>query len=76
MIEYSVIVRTPQLQLGTTEPNSGEVSEATACALGGIVREVSEDCGKVEGGGWRVLSHDLTRIDRQMIVSFLLCREE
>ena len=29
-----------------------------------------------EGGGWEILSHDLTKLDRHLVVSFLIRRQK
>ena len=74
MGEYSMMVQTMQLQPGMSDATGEEVGKSLAVALGQIVKTVSTASQKLEGGGWEIVSHELTRIDRHLVVSFLLRR--
>lgn len=74
MAECSFMVQTLQLQPGLADATGNEVSEGLASQLQELVQTVNKSSKSFLGGGWEIASHDLTRIDRHLIVSFLLSR--
>ena len=76
MYEYGVIFETANVKpeiLATA--TTDELSQNLAVALGGVMDRVPERMKSFQGGGWEIISHQLTRFDRHLVVSFLLRRQ-
>ena len=76
MREYCTMVQTITLKPGLADATSNEVSQGIAVGLNNIVQKVTKGMQKLQGGGWEMVSHQLTRIDRHLVVSFLLYRDK
>lgn len=75
MFEYGFIVKTVEIRAGLADATSNEVSRMLSIGLVPLARDISNSLPNLPPGGWKVLSHDLTRIDRHLILTFLICRE-
>jgi len=73
--ELGFIVRTVEIRPGLADATTDEVSQMLTTGLYQIVQEVEKSLPSLPPGGWRVLSHNLTRIDRHLILTFLISRE-
>jgi len=75
MYEYCVMFETadvkPEILVTATKD---EFSQNLQVALAGVIHRVSERMKTFQGGGWEIMSHQLTRLDLYLIVSFLLRR--
>jgi hypothetical protein len=75
LLEYGFIVKTVEIRPGLADATSNEVSQMLSSGLGPLAQDISKSLLNLPPGGWRVLSHNLTRIDRHLILTFLICRE-
>jgi len=74
MAEYSTIVTTVDLKPEIYKATSEQVAQAITMSLGNVLRKTSKGIETLGGGGWHILSHQLTTIGDHLIVSFLLRR--
>jgi hypothetical protein len=77
MYEYSMMVKTADLSpeaLATA--NKDELSKGILGALGAAVSELSKGMDTFQGGGWEIISHQLTRFENHLFASFLLRRQK
>ena len=77
MYEYSVMVKTAELNpeaLATATKD--ELSKTIGVALGGAMSELSKGMETFQGGGWEIISHQLTRFEHHLFSSFLLRRQK
>jgi hypothetical protein len=74
--EYSIMVHTIQLKPGIGDATSDEVSQGLTIALAQVIQTVGKAAQSLEGGGWDVISHEITRLDRHVVISFLLSRSK
>ena len=77
MYEYSVMVKTTDLNpevLATATKD--ELSKAILAALGGAISELSKGIDTFQGGGWEIVSHQLTGFEHHLFTSFLLRRQK
>ena len=51
-----------------------EVDNAVLKLLNEILQKTSKGIETFKGGGWDIVSHEITRIERHLVVSFLLRR--
>jgi hypothetical protein len=51
-----------------------EISRELTMRVGNVTNTVSEATRQLEGGDWEIISHDITRIDRHLAISYLLRR--
>ena len=79
--EYSMIVTTGQLNPGAADATAEELSQSVAPQLGSLVQKVGKNLANFPGnapankqGGWEIVSHDITRIDRHLLTTFLIRR--
>jgi len=75
MSEYSMMVQTAELKPGIADMTTNEVSQSLSQAFGQAVSKAAQGANTVAGGGWEILSHEITRLDRHLVVSFLLKRD-
>ena len=73
--EYSFMVQTAELNPGIVDMTTEQVGQGLAVSLMPVVQRASNAIQSLPPGGWEVVSHDLTRIDRHLILSFLLRRQ-
>ena len=77
MYEYSVMVKTADLNPETlATATKDELSKAILVALGGAISELSKGVDTFQGGGWEIISHQLTRFEHHLFASFLLRRQK
>jgi len=74
MAEYAVLATTGELKVGMADASANEVSQSVTVVLNQIVQKAAKGMEKLQGGGWDIVSHEVTRIDRHLVVSFLLRR--
>jgi hypothetical protein len=77
MYEYSMMVKAADLNpeaLATA--NRNELSKGILGALGGAISELSKGMDTFQGGGWEIVSHQLTRFEHHLVASFLLRRQK
>ncbi len=76
MTEYTMMLQMMELRPNIIAATREEVTNNLTSALHKTIQAVSKGIPSLDGGGWEILSHDLTRLDRHLIVSFLLHRKK
>ncbi len=74
MTEYGIVVTTGELKVGMADATANEVSQSVTVVLNQMLQNAQKASETFQGGGWDILSHEVTRIDRHLVVSFLLRR--
>lgn len=74
--EYATLVEVGELQKGIEDMKSKDVAVSMISGLGGLVNKVSDAIKTLDGGGWEIVSHEITVISKHLIVSFLLKRQK
>lgn len=77
MYEYSMMVKTTDLNpeaLATA--NKDELSKGIGVAVGGAISELLKGMDTFQGGGWEIISHQLTAFEHHLFASFLLRRQK
>ena len=57
---------------GIADASTDELNQAIALQLGAIVNRTTESVADLPEGDWEIMSHDITRIDRYLLVTFLI----
>jgi len=77
MYEYSVMVKTTDVKSEELATATGDkLSQIVGVVLGNTANEVSKGVESFQGGGWEIISHQLTRFDHHFVTSFLLRRQK
>lgn len=74
MSEYSVVVTDIDLSPDIEKVTSDQLDASLTMSLNQIVQKTSKVIQTHEGGGWEIISHELTRLGNRLVVSFLLRR--
>lgn len=75
MAEYGLLVQTIDIKPDMEDSSADQLSQSMAIALNTIVQSASKGLSNLPGGGnGEILSHNLTRIGRHLVVSFLFKR--
>jgi hypothetical protein len=53
---------------------ANEISQAITMKLQPFIQAATHGLGNIQGGGWRILSHSLTRVDRHLVLTLLIER--
>ncbi len=72
--EYAFMVETVTIQPGIADATADEVSHTIVGTFAPLVGKLGTNLPQLAGGGWQVVSHDLTRIDRHLILTFVIRR--
>jgi hypothetical protein len=75
-IEYATLVQVGELEAKIPDMTSKEVALSVTEGLGRLVHKVTQAIKTLEGGGWEIVSHEITVISRHLIVSFLVKRRK
>ena len=73
---YGMIVDSMELTAGLADLTSREMLDEIGVGLQTSPRKLSEAIQTLPPGDWKVISHDVVRIDRHLIVTYLLRRPE
>lgn len=76
MVEYGVMAGSAELKPEIKTAPSDQVTQALTAILSNELNKVNKAVNSFQGGGWEIISHELTRIDSHVIVSFLVRREK
>jgi len=75
MYEYGIVFEvadmTPEILATATKD---EFSQNLGAALNKVITRVPERIKTFQGGDWEITSHQLTRFDHYLVISFLLRR--
>ena len=72
--DFNFITSSIQLQPGFADLSSEEASQALVLPLRNMANLLSKGVADAPGGNWEVVSHDILRIDRHLVASFLIRR--
>lgn len=73
MYEYGLISEVADVKLEKlTTAIKDEFVQNLQVALAGVIFRVTERMKTFQGGGWEIMSHQLTSLDRYLVVSFLI----
>ena len=75
MTEYGFIVHTIEIKPDADDASPEEISKMIAVRLNQIVQKASKGLQTLRGGGWRITSHTITRVGKNMVVSMMISRE-
>jgi hypothetical protein len=73
--EYNFIVATADMTPAIADLTADELSLAMTATLNKMARSLSQSITVLPGDGWEAMSHDILRIDRHLVVTFLIRRE-
>jgi hypothetical protein len=74
MAEYGMMVQNIEIKPGMADAAPSEISQSLTVGLGQIVQKASKGLETFQGGGWAIVSHALTSVDRHLILTFLIHR--
>jgi len=74
--QYATLVQVGELEALVSDMTSREAALSMTKALGELVNKVTQAIGTLDGGGWEIVSHEITAISKHLIVSFLVKREK
>lgn len=74
MTEYTILVKTTELNSAIARATPDEVTEHLTPPLTEVGKELSQICETLLGGGWEIVSHDIARLNHHLLIAFLLRR--
>ncbi len=72
--QYSVLVQVVTLGPNAEDATDAELQRELSVGLLQQVGGLEEATSKFQGGGWQIVSHDVTPIGRRLLTTFLLHR--
>jgi len=76
MFEYATLVSTIGLTKKAEEATPAELAKVVSVSLGKAVATTAKGLEKLQGGGWEIISHQITPVSHTLVVSFLCKREK
>ena len=73
--DYGMMFQGMTLTPGIADATSGEVAKGLTMGSGKLMQGIGNALKTLNGGGWEIVSHSFLRIDRHLIVSFVIRRE-
>ena len=74
MSEYATVVKALDLKPAAYNAPRDQLAKATSLTFGNVVNRISKDTQSFQGGGWEIVSHNLTRIGDHLLASFVIRR--
>jgi hypothetical protein len=75
MIEYGFVVHTLEIKPEADDASPEDVSKMIGVRLNQVVQKAVKGLATLKGGGWVIMSHTITRIGKNMVVSMLISRQ-
>ena len=72
--EYTFLVETVAITPGIADLSPDEFSQELATGLGHLGQSMTKSIPTLPKGGWEIVSHSVTRIDRHLTATFLIRR--
>ena len=72
--EYSVMVQGMDIPPQAVQAGRDELAQTLTIGLGKLIGTMSNAVESFQGGGWEIVSHELTPFGTRLVVSFLLRR--
>jgi hypothetical protein len=76
MTEYGMMTTTFKLKEELEGITSDEISQSLSLGTHEYLKSLPASLDSFEGGGWRVVSHALTKIDSHLVLTFLIYRDK
>ena len=77
MYEYSLISEVADVKLEkVATATNDEFTKNLQASLSGVIFRVTERMKAFQGGGWEIMSHQLTSLGSFLVVSFLIRRQK
>jgi hypothetical protein len=74
MAEYGMVLTNIDLKPEIATAKGEQIAQGLTIVLQKAVQQTSKGIDTLEGGGWGIIAHDITKIGNNLIVSFLLRR--
>jgi hypothetical protein len=74
MGEYRIMVQALGIKPDMLDATPEQIGQSFTAGMGRMVEKAAKELDSFEGGGWTIVSHALTKLDRYLIVSLLLRR--
>lgn len=74
MAEYGMVVTTIVLKPEIETAKADQVAQDLTIVLQKKIGQTSKAIETLQGGGWGIIAHDLTRLGNNLLLSFLLRR--
>ncbi|HUJ76943.1 MAG TPA: hypothetical protein VL359_18910 [bacterium] len=74
MAEYGLMTQIIEVTPELADASASEMGQALTMKLNPLVQAASRGLGSLEGGGWSMVSHSLTRVDRHLVLTILIKR--
>lgn len=74
MFEYGTILQTINLTKQAEEALPAELAKGLGMSFARLMQKVSKGLETFQGGGWEILSHQITRIGHSLFVTFIIRR--
>lgn len=74
--DYSMMFQGMTMSPGVADLTSGELAKDLTMGSVNLLKGINGALSTLDGGGWEVVSHSILRIDRHLIVSFVIRREK
>jgi len=75
MAEYGFMVQTMEIKPDMEDATADGLGQTMAMSLGQMAQKASKGLTTIQGGNWEIVSHDMTRLGRHLIVTFLIRRQ-
>jgi len=72
--DYGFLVQTAALNVDLADLTSDEVASSLSPLLGQLGERISRAIRAYPNGPWEIVSHDITRLERHVVVTFLIRR--
>lgn len=72
--EYGSIIDVIEIKPGVADLTREEFGDTFAPSFAHVIQRVTSGAATLKGGGWEIISHDLARFDRYLLVTFVLRR--
>ena len=72
--EYSFLHRVYSLDAALQDASLREVASGTSTLLGEFLQALEEELPSHKGGGWEVISHDMSRLGAFLLITVMLRR--
>jgi hypothetical protein len=73
-MEYGMIVTNVDFKPAIETAPGKDIAQNLTVVLQQVVQTTSKAIDKLEGGGWHIISHELTKLGNTLLVSFLIRR--
>ena len=76
MAEYGMMVHSIEITPDMADQSANEFSQRLSGGLGQILNTAMNGLKTFQRGDWEIVSHSLTRVDRHLVLSLLIRRDD